>query len=251
MSASYPGAPKTFTARSAGQTIASAIINDLQDEVNAIETGLLTGTAPLTSSNTTVNNLSVLGGSTFVGNVIFSAGVSSTRVNSTGACSFAQNSTVYLSVTAQQILNSATQPRCVAYNNAAQVVTAANTTILTLNAEDVDNASMHDTVTNNDRVTIPTGGDGYYVITAYSQMQASGGAAEMALQLKKNGATVLRESRFTVAATGAFAGAQIVWQGTLVATDYVDLLGVAVTNNVNFGSATRAISTTLEVVKVW
>lgn len=250
MSASYPGAPKVFTSRSAGQTIASAHINDLQDEVNAIESGLLGGSAPVSASNASFANLTVSGGSTLAGAVVVGS-LTSTRVNSTGACSFAMNSTVYLSVTAQQFVNSATQPRCVAYHNAAQTVNAAATTILTLNSEDVDTASMHDPVTNNDRVTIPTGGDGYYVVTAYSQMQASGGAAEMALQIKKNGATVLRESRFTVAANGAFAGAQVVWQGALVAADYVDLLGVAVTNNVNFGSATRSISTTLEVVKLW
>jgi hypothetical protein len=65
MSASYPGAVKTFTSRSAGQTIASAHINDLQDEVTAIESGLLTGTAPIASSNASVNNLAVAGNSSF------------------------------------------------------------------------------------------------------------------------------------------------------------------------------------------
>lgn len=64
MSASYPGSAKVFTSRSAGQSIASAHINDLQDEVNAIESGLLGGTAPLTSSNATIANLTVAGGST-------------------------------------------------------------------------------------------------------------------------------------------------------------------------------------------
>lgn len=43
MSASYPTSVKTFTSRSAGQVIASATTNDLQDEVNAIESGLLNG----------------------------------------------------------------------------------------------------------------------------------------------------------------------------------------------------------------
>jgi hypothetical protein len=62
--ASYPGSVKTFTTRSAGQTIGSAHINELQDEVNAIESGLLNGTAPLNSSNSTMANLVVTGGST-------------------------------------------------------------------------------------------------------------------------------------------------------------------------------------------
>lgn len=41
MSAAFPTSVKTFTSRSAGQAIASAHINDLQDEVNAVETTLL------------------------------------------------------------------------------------------------------------------------------------------------------------------------------------------------------------------
>ncbi len=65
MAASYPGAVKTSATRSAGQTIDASHINDLQDEVNAIESGLLNGTAPLTSSNAVVNALSVSSNSTF------------------------------------------------------------------------------------------------------------------------------------------------------------------------------------------
>lgn len=60
----YPTTPKTFTTRSAGQTIAASHVNDLQDEVNAIEAGLLDGTARVNSSNSTLANLSVTGGST-------------------------------------------------------------------------------------------------------------------------------------------------------------------------------------------
>jgi hypothetical protein len=41
MSASYPGSAKTFISRNAGDVIQPAHVNDLQDEVNAIETALL------------------------------------------------------------------------------------------------------------------------------------------------------------------------------------------------------------------
>ena len=40
--AQYPSAIKSFTTRNAGDVIQPSHINDLQDEVNAIETGLLT-----------------------------------------------------------------------------------------------------------------------------------------------------------------------------------------------------------------
>jgi hypothetical protein len=51
--AQYPGAVKTFTTKNAGDTIQPSHLNDLQDEVNAIEDGLLNGTAPIASSRIT------------------------------------------------------------------------------------------------------------------------------------------------------------------------------------------------------
>lgn len=64
MAASYPTTAKTFTVRVAGDTLQPAIINDLQDEVAALEAGLLNGTAPLTSSRANLATLTVVGGST-------------------------------------------------------------------------------------------------------------------------------------------------------------------------------------------
>ena len=63
--ASYPGSVKTFTTRNAGDTIQPSHVNDLQDEINAIESGLLNGTAPLTSSNASVQTLTVASSASF------------------------------------------------------------------------------------------------------------------------------------------------------------------------------------------
>lgn len=84
--ASFPTTPITYANRSAGQKIASAHMNSVQDEIAAIEAGYLGGTAPLNSSNSTAANLSVTGGSTlatlevaggstFAGPVTFSTGI--------------------------------------------------------------------------------------------------------------------------------------------------------------------------------
>lgn len=64
---SYPDSVRTFTTKldGAGNPINAAFVNDLQDEVNAIEAGLLNGTARLNSSGSTVNTLSVSSNSTF------------------------------------------------------------------------------------------------------------------------------------------------------------------------------------------
>lgn len=67
--ASFPTSAKTFTTKSAAQTIASAHMNDVQDEVNAIEVGYLQGSARLNSSHSTMVALSVSGGSTILGDL--------------------------------------------------------------------------------------------------------------------------------------------------------------------------------------
>lgn len=64
---SFPDSVKVFTTKldGAGNPINAAHVNDLQDEVNAIEAGYINATAPLNSSRSTVATLSVTGASTF------------------------------------------------------------------------------------------------------------------------------------------------------------------------------------------
>jgi len=50
--ANFPNSVTTFASRSAGQKIASAHMNAVQDEINAIEDGLLNATAPLNLNST-------------------------------------------------------------------------------------------------------------------------------------------------------------------------------------------------------
>ena len=61
---SFPTSVKTFTSKNTGDVIQAAHVNDLQDEVNAIEAGYLNGTANLISSRATHTSLSVTGAST-------------------------------------------------------------------------------------------------------------------------------------------------------------------------------------------
>lgn len=79
MSASYPGAAKTFTSRSAGQVIASAHINDLQDEVNAVEVNVIgalaTAYGVVLAGTTTTGPLQNAGAGT-AGQMLVSAGAS-------------------------------------------------------------------------------------------------------------------------------------------------------------------------------
>lgn len=62
--ASFPTSVKSFTTKNTGDVIQAAHVNDLQDEVNAIEAGYRNGSAPLNAAGSTVTSLVVTGGST-------------------------------------------------------------------------------------------------------------------------------------------------------------------------------------------
>lgn len=86
--ASYPTAIKSFTTKNTGDIIQAAHVNDLQDEVNAIEAGLRNGTAPLNAAGSTVTSLTVTGGSTLATLSVSGASTLAT-LNLTGASTFA------------------------------------------------------------------------------------------------------------------------------------------------------------------
>lgn len=142
------------------------------------------------------------------------------------------------------------QNRCNVFHSTTQVVTSGNTTALNLDSEFGDNTGMHDTVTNNNRVTVLSGQGGTYLVMASTQVENTGAAPAALLHLRLNGTT--------------FASARVVTDAALVlqptrlnvffitnqlsATDYLDLAGEAVTANVTFGSATSALATRLQVI---
>lgn len=139
--------------------------------------------------------------------------------------------------------------RCVAFNNAAQTVTAAATTDLTLNSEDVDTATMHSTSSNTHLITIPSGGGGFYHIVGHARVGlAAGTDGDPELHLEING-TAVRSDVLHVNTTNSPNPILKVhaWLA-LAAADTVNLSGQAVTNNTDFGSATAKYSTRLSVV---
>lgn len=285
MAASYPSSVKSFPVITAGDTVQPIDESQGYDEITAVEQGLLNGLAHdlkftdatydigksgatrprdgFFSRNLTVGGtLAVTGaitaapfGAGTVGTV--GVGVGDTDVglysSGTNALDVATNGVKALGIDATQFIDSPTQPRCVAFHSGTQAVTAGNTSALTLDSEDLDVGTMHDTVTNNNRVTIPTGADGLYLVQGQSYADNGGNTTfTMALHIRKNG---------TIVATGQMAGTANINVGkatlaagglfVLAAGDYVELAGTAVTNNITFGSATAALASRLSVVKLW
>lgn len=131
---------------------------------------------------------------------------------------------------------------CVAFHSAQQAVTASTTATLNLDSEELDTALMHDNSTNNNRITIPSGGGGKYRIIANTSLVTANGN----LLLRLNGSTIRRAG----SATGQLSP-YIECYLTLASADYLDLAGEAGGADMHFGSATAASATRLTVVGPW
>jgi hypothetical protein len=135
--------------------------------------------------------------------------------------------------------------RALAYATVAQSVTTGNTDALTLDAEGFDTDGLHSLVTNTDRLTIPAGAGGIYLVGVHTYV-ASASAAGAVLHYKVNGTTNWKTRVDTSAGLGeALAFTHI---ENLAAGDYISLAGEAVSNAVDFGSADDALSTRLWAV---
>jgi len=115
---------------------------------------------------------------------------------------------------------------CFLKKSAVQSITTATPTLISFDQEDFDTDGFHDNVTNNSRITIPSGKDGYYVVAwqaAWSQVDSSG-ASGYQLYMTKNGSTQIMTNNWRNTGTTPDLAVQ---NGTtilnLVAGDYITL----------------------------
>lgn len=154
-------------------------------------------------------------------------------------------------INAQHILNSATQPRCVAFHNATQSIPDSTVTSALLNSEDLDVGTMHDLVTNNSRLTIPTGGDGFYLVRATVAFAANATGLRR-IDILKSGATVLATNRLISSGAGDLTRFEATWFGNLVAADYVEAQAWQNSGGaLNISLGTRGATSELAAVKLW
>src|SRR3990167_3440551 len=151
----------------------AAHINDVRAEITAIEGGYLNGTAPLNSSNSTVANLRVTGGSTMSSLTLGTLAVSSQF--SAGASTLAAV-TVTSNATIGGLLRVSAQPHCVVRSVVVQDLASEGWTGIVFDTEDLDVGALHSTAANTSRVTVPTGSSGVYLLSASVRfgLQSSG-----------------------------------------------------------------------------
>lgn len=109
-----------------------------------------------------------------------------------------------------------TSAQSVANNSNVKAVFGAGTEVW-------DEGGFHDTATNNTRVTIPSGGDGKYVLIA-TGLFAINSTGVRRLRFLKNNTGVSPEVLSTIPAHATLdAGLSLAVELSLVATDYVEL----------------------------
>ena len=129
-----------------------------------------------------------------------------------------------LDIDSVQQINSATQFRCKVAKTAAQTISNATATAITFGAgtETFDVGAMHDTGSNTSRITIPTGGDGIYLLHGELAIAASA-VGQRQVYIRQNGTTTITALILAAAAatTLNMLASAIV---NAVATDYFELV---------------------------
>lgn len=94
---------------------------------------------------------------------------------------------------------------------------------LTFDSERVDVGAMHDTGSNTGRLTVPSGGGGFYAIGGQIEF-ASNSTGRRGIQIRLNGTTVIaRHESGNLGANDHAITVATVYQ--LAAADYVELMG--------------------------
>lgn len=141
-------------------------------------------------------------------------------------------------------------PRCSAYHSTTQSIPNNTQTALNLDSEDYDVGGMHDTVTNNSRITIPTGQGGLYLIVAHVDFATNGTNARRC-EIFVNGSRIHRTVATPSASTGTAMQDVMIWP--LAAGDYVEVYAFQNSGgNLNTGHATEPVAANrLMVVRLW
>lgn len=116
------------------------------------------------------------------------------------------------------------KPHCRVRNSAnISHTTSGAYQALTFNSERVDVGAMHDTTTNTGRLTVPSGGGGFYAIGGCIEFAADS-TGRRGIQIRLNGSTVIARVEFANIGANDHA-ISIATQSQLAAGDYVELMG--------------------------
>ena len=111
---------------------------------------------------------------------------------------------------------------CSVTKSAVQSIANATATTLTWDGELFDTSTFHDNSTNNSRITIPAGKDGYYQVTAFASPTGHATGLREITVAKNAGLTSLFDSTLN-AGTATSIGFGVSGICSLVATDFLQV----------------------------
>jgi len=115
-------------------------------------------------------------------------------------------------------------PRCRVTRATSLSITTGTDTAITFPTEVYDVGAMHDTGSNPDHITVPSGGAGIYIISGYYQMAAPGGSFTRSVAwLRVNDSTNIATSVVTPP-TSTGPADSITALVNLAVGDYVELI---------------------------
>jgi hypothetical protein len=253
MPASFPSAAKTFTSRAAGQVIASAHLNDLQDEVNAVETDLVAGkvggvAAARLTAQTFTGIQQVPGGAVAAVGLGVGAANVGLYASSTSTLEVAAAGVKAIGITATAI-SSPVQPRCSVFHSVAQTVQTSSATALTFDSETFDIGGLHSTSVSPTKVIIPAGGDGHYLVVGDVYFIGSAAGTRRDVYIYVNG---VAQVDIILVPNANAQRPQATWLGPLVATDFVELfVNHDVGAPLSVGNNSPGQFNRLSVTKLW
>jgi hypothetical protein len=141
---------------------------------------------------------------------------------------------------------------CAVRHSSAQALGTATMTVLAMDTEEYDTDDFHSTVTNNSRITIPSGKAGYYQITAAIGFTAASGADRI-VRVRKNGndSTDLLYYRDPTGQNGTNPTRLVfTTQAFLDVTDYIELIGYSGAASVSAEAATAVRLPLLAIARI-
>jgi len=112
---------------------------------------------------------------------------------------------------------------CSLYKSTDQSLANVTTTTITWDSEHYDTSSFHDNVTNNSRITIPSGKAGYYLLETTLNWNSNATGYREA-RFYKNGSTLLAYSPMQAATSGGVANT-LNCVKNLAVGDYIEVKG--------------------------
>jgi hypothetical protein len=187
--ADFPNSVHTFTPFSNGALSDAAQVTDIYGEVEAIADGYLNGKARLNSSNSTVANLSVTGGSTF--NAVTLGASTVTTLQVSGLSTFAGVVTLSSGATVSSgVIRQPSLPMWNVYRSTHIAMGSGSSNGVAFDVQDFVRGSIeHSTAANSSRVTINT--TGVYHLSASAIAEATAGNPVVKLHVRMNDATDL------------------------------------------------------------